>query len=117
MASSANSQSGFVGVKVAALVLIVFLGGLILGTILSQYLSKSPIESVSHETLDITHAGMWFASSGAEAAIVIVNPGREDAIIKKIIIRGVQCDWSDAYCWWSASFKYYLPIIVVLRAR
>ncbi|MCW3985303.1 MAG: hypothetical protein NWE91_02700 [Candidatus Bathyarchaeota archaeon] len=86
--------------KIVALALIMFFGGVASGIILLQSFNGGSSSDAQEETLELSNQHVWGNQSGwIEAAIVVLNTGERDAIIRKITIRGIECDWSDVYYW------------------
>jgi hypothetical protein len=54
----------------------------------------------TEESLELTNQHAWYNQSGwSEAAIVVVNTGEADALLRKITIRSIECDWPRVYYW------------------
>jgi hypothetical protein len=90
-----------IDLKVIGLVLLIFIGGLVSGTMLYQFLWKPGSSSiVAAEKLDVTAGDISYNNLyGSVAVIVAVNTGETDAKIEKITFRGIQCEWSNVYYW------------------
>ena len=86
--------------KIVALALIMFFGGIVSGIILLQSFNGGSSSGAQEETLELSNQHVWGNQSGwVEAAIVVLNTGERDTIIRKITIRGIECDWSNVYFW------------------
>jgi hypothetical protein len=52
------------------------------------------------ESLELTNQHVWYNQSGwTEAAIVVVNNGEKDAVLRKITARSIESKWADIYYW------------------
>jgi len=87
--------------KVMALVFIVSAVGLFSGLyIMFQTLTNNSSSSLPEENLELSNQHAWYNQSGwAEAAIVIVNVGERDTVLRKIAVRSIESKWSDVYYW------------------
>jgi hypothetical protein len=91
-----------IDVRVIALVLLVFVGGLASGIALYQFLNK-PGDSgglATDEKLELTTGNVWYSNSQGSASIVVaINMGETDSRFERITVRGIQCDWNNVYYW------------------
>lgn len=86
--------------KVMALVFIVSAVGLFSGFIMFQTLTNNGSSSLPEENLELSNPHVWFNQSGwAEAAIVVVNVGERDMVLRKVTVRSIENKWSDIYYW------------------
>jgi len=85
--------------KVMALVFIVSAVGLFSGFLMFQTLTNNT-SSLPEENLELSNPHVWFNQSGwAEAAIVVVNVGERDTVLRKITVASIENEWSDIYYW------------------
>jgi hypothetical protein len=92
-----------VNMKVAALVVVVFICGLASGLILLQYSLRNAATDTSQEALDLFGQHFWGGNNWTESAIVVVNIGEKDVTLTKIVILGTEINWSRVYYWKTAS--------------
>jgi len=93
-------EKSLVNGEVIVLALIIFIGGLASGVILLQSLQSNHTDNTSEETLDLTNQYAWYNQTGwSGAALVIVNTGERDVIIRKVTVRGMECGWNTIYYW------------------
>jgi len=86
--------------KIMALVFIIIGVSSISGIVLYQSLIGNNNISSQAETLELENQHVWYNQNGwSEAAIVAVNTGEKDALLRKITIRSIECDWRNVYCW------------------
>ena len=87
--------------KVVGLILLVFVGGLVSGIMLCQFLWKPGSSGIAAgEKLDLTAGGISYDNlHGAVSVVVAVNAGETDVKIEKIAFRGIQCEWINVYYW------------------
>jgi hypothetical protein len=85
--------------KITALVIIITAITLSSGVLLFQCLNTNTSNANQAEKLEITDSAVWYKNTWAyaQAAIIIVNDGKTEAIINKISVRGIRCSWSDIY--------------------
>lgn len=70
------------------------------GIVLLQSLNTSNNSGSQEEVLELRNQHAWYNQNGwAEAAIVAVNTGEKDALIRKITVRSVESKYSDVYYW------------------
>jgi hypothetical protein len=103
MANDAGPKETIITIdaKVIVLVLIV-IGGLVSAVMLNQWLATNA-NRTQDESLSLSNQHFWGTSAKAEAAIAVVNSGAPDATIKKLVVGGKQCSWSDIYYWQAES--------------
>jgi hypothetical protein len=102
MAATTDSQPIVIsiGFKAVALIVMIFVGGLVSGILIYQQLNRNGIQTAFDETLDLSNQHVWFDNAWScltEAAIVIVNSGNTNVLITKVTIREIECDWIDIY--------------------
>jgi len=52
------------------------------------------------ETLELANEHVWYNQTGwFEAAIVVVNTGEKDTVLRKIAVRSIESPWNDIYYW------------------
>jgi len=90
-----------IDVKMVALVIVIFVGGLVSGIVLFQSVDKNADTVNQEETIEITDSAVWFKNTWpyAHAAILVINDGTVAARFKEITVRGIKCNWDDVYYW------------------
>jgi hypothetical protein len=104
MAANTGSQPIVIsiGFKAVALIVMIFVGGLVSGILIYQQLNRNAGQTTSEETLDLSNQHVWFDNTWSymtEAAIVVVNSGDTDVVITKVTVREIECKWTDIYHW------------------
>ena len=102
-----NIRGSVANVKVIAIVLIIFIGGIISGVILLQFNNSNNINNSNDnnenhvETMEIKNANIWVITNqdSSQGAVLLVNEGGSASKIKEITVRGIECSWSDVYYW------------------
>jgi len=52
------------------------------------------------EVLELANEHVWYNQTGwFEAAIVVINTGEKDTVLRKITVRSIESPWSDIYYW------------------
>jgi hypothetical protein len=90
--------------KIIALTIIVFVAAISSSVILFQYLNTNANNPNQTEMLEITDShitahweqGTW---SHAQAALIIANYGKTDAVLERVTVREVECNWNNIYYW------------------
>jgi hypothetical protein len=88
-----------ISLRVVALVLAIFVGGLVSGIIVNQRLTNYSTEVITPQTLELTDGYVCVNNSLAEAMISIVNEGEQNIIVRSVVVRGIECNFSDVYYW------------------
>ena len=89
---------------IAASALAIFASVVTAGMILLQLNSLNGRGSAQAEALELSNQRVWACewidqSGWAEAAIVVLNTGETDAVIRKIMVRGIECARNNVYYW------------------
>lgn len=87
-------------IETIALILVIFVGGMISGIALLQFTNGSNNAS-QFEEIEIKNANIWVMidQNSSQAAVFLVNEGNTASKIKEITVRGIECSWSDVYYW------------------
>ena len=52
------------------------------------------------ETLELSNEHIWGNQTGwFEAAMIVVNTGEKDTVLRKVTVRSIESPWSDIYYW------------------
>lgn len=79
-----------VAIIIAALGAVAVLGVVVLPSLMGI------IGGSEEESLQLSNQHVWYNQSGwVEAAIVVVNNGEKDAVLRKITARSIESKWSD----------------------
>jgi len=87
--------------KIIALVLVIFVGGMVSGIILLQFTNGNSNNASQFEEIEIKNANIWVMidEQCSQGAVFLVNEGNAASKIKEITVRGIECSWSDVYYW------------------
>lgn len=90
-----------INVKIAALVLVIFVGGIVSGVVLLQFANVNGNKASQNEEIELKSSTIWIKSGWqySQGAILIANEGNVAAKISEITVRGMKCSWSDVYYW------------------
>lgn len=90
-----------INVKIAALVIVIFVGGIISGIALLQFTNTNGNNTSQDEEMKIKSSAIWIQSDWqySQGAILIANEGNVAAKLREITVRGIECSWTDVYYW------------------
>jgi len=103
---NSGNVTGSNSIKIALIVLIVFVAGLASGVFLIPQLNRNGASNQT-ESVELTDQSFWGGnvdlagqpSNWTEAAIAVTNTGNSQVLLKGISVSGISCDWNDVYYW------------------
>lgn len=95
-------RTGFhLNVKIVALIITIFVGGIVSGFVLLQFTNRNGDVAAQNEKIEITSSIIWLRnySPYSQAAIQIVNSGNTASRLMEIFVNGTKCEWADVHYW------------------
>jgi hypothetical protein len=104
MTSRAQGTVIYISGKVIALIALIIVTSvasvIVLFPLFQSNNNSNNIVNSQVETLELANEHVWCNQTGwFEAAIVVVNTGEKDTILRKITVRSIESAWSDIYYW------------------
>lgn len=80
--------------------LILLVVAVLLAAVVTYYATNITMVRTETEVVQVSKPHIWVNSTGAVAVMKLQNLGGKDILVDKVVIRGVECPWTDV--------KYYL---------
>lgn len=85
------------GLSVVVTTLILLVVAVLLAAVVSYYATNLTLTRSQTEEAHISKERVWVNTTGAAAAFKLQNVGGRDILIDCVIVRNVECDWSNLY--------------------
>ncbi len=86
-----------VGLSGVVTTLILLVVAVLLAAVVSHYATALTLTRSQTEEVRLSKERVWVNTTGAAAAFKLQNVGGRDILIEGVIVRNIECDWSDLY--------------------